>query len=195
MIDRDGEHVAALIHDPALEDEPELLDAVERRGRDRARERRLQAELRARLEELEGSRARVIEAGQKERKRLERNLHDGAQQRLIALSLELGLLGKQMSGDPEARARIEQARAEIAVSLDELRDVARGLHPAVLSGHGLAVALESLAATSAVPVELHVERGRPTRRAARGGRVLRGLREPSPTSASTPGPARPRWRW
>ena len=99
----------------------------------------------------------MIEAGQKERKRLERNLHDGAQQRLIALSLELGLLGKQLGDDPEAKARIEQARAEIAVSLDELREVARGLHPAVLSGHGLAVALESLAATSAVPVELHVE--------------------------------------
>ena len=157
FIDRDGEHVAALIHDPALEEEPELLDSVCAAAEIALENGRLQAELRARLEELEGSRTRVIEAGQKERKRLERNLHDGAQQRLIALSLELGLLGKQMSDDPEAKARIEQARAEIAVSLDELRQVARGLHPAVLSGHGLAVALESLAATSAVPVDLHVE--------------------------------------
>ena len=157
FIDRDGEHVAALIHDPALEEEPELLDAVCAAAEIALENGRLQAELRARLEELEGSRTRVIEAGQKERKRLERNLHDGAQQRLIALSLELGLLGNQINGDPEAKARIDQARAEIAVSLDELREVARGLHPAVLSGHGLAVALESLAATSAVPVELHVD--------------------------------------
>ena len=157
FIDRGGEHVAALIHDPALEEEPELLDAVRAAAAIALENGRLQAELRARLEELEGSRIRVIEAGQEERKRLERDLHDGAQQRLIALSLELGRLGNQLDGDPGAKARIEQARAEIAVSLDELRTVARGLHPAVLSGHGLAVALESLAATSAVPVALHVE--------------------------------------
>ncbi len=157
FIDRDGVHVAALVHDSALEQEPELLDAVRAAAAIALENGRLQAELRARLEELEGSRIRVIEAGQEERKRLERNLHDGAQQRLIALSLELGLMGTKLNGDPEALARIEQARAEIAVSLDELRDVARGLHPAVLSGHGLAVALQSLAATSAVPVTLRVE--------------------------------------
>ena len=96
------------------------------------------------------------EAGQQERKRLERNLHDGAQQRLIALSLELGMYGAKLDGDPEARLRIQAARDEIALSLEELRAVARGLHPAVLSGHGLGVALESLAAGSAVPVKLHV---------------------------------------
>ena len=156
LIDREGEHVAALVHDPSLEQEPELLDAVSAAAAIALENGQLQAELKARLEELEGSRVRVIEAGQEERKRLERNLHDGAQQRLIALSLELGLLGSKMGDDPEAKARIEQARAEIATSLEELRVVARGLHPAVLSGHGLAVALESLVATSAVPVELKV---------------------------------------
>jgi signal transduction histidine kinase len=144
------------VHDPSLEHEPELLDAVSAAAAIALENGRLHAELKARLEELEGSRVRVIEAGQEERKRLERNLHDGAQQRLIALSLELGLLGNRMGDDPAARARIERARAEIATSLEELRNVARGLHPAVLSGHGLAVALESLAATSAVPVELKV---------------------------------------
>jgi signal transduction histidine kinase len=157
FIDREGEHVAALLHDPALNDEPDLLDAVSGAAGISLENGQLHAELKARLEELQGSRGRVVEAGQRERQRLERNLHDGAQQRLIALSLELGLLGKRLEGDPEARARIDKARREISVSLDELRDVARGLHPAVLSGHGLAVALESLAATSAVPVNLTID--------------------------------------
>jgi signal transduction histidine kinase len=113
--------------------------------------------LRARLEELKGSRARIVDAGHDERRRLERNLHDGAQQRLIALSLELSLLEERLESDPEARARLDQARREVATSLEELRDVARGIHPAVVSGHGLAVALEQLAARASVPVRLNVE--------------------------------------
>src|SRR5262249_44744138 len=117
------------------EEESELLAAVGAAAGIALENGRLQAEQKAHLEELKGSRARVIEAGQRERQRLERNLHDGAQQRLIALSLELSLLEKHVAGDPDARARVDQARREIAVSLDELRDVARGLHPAVLSGH------------------------------------------------------------
>jgi signal transduction histidine kinase len=100
---------------------------------------------------------RVIEAGPKERQRLERNLHDGAQQRLVALSLELTMLKKRFYADPEAGTRIDHARSEIALSLEELRDIAHGLHPAIVSGHGLAVALESLAARAAVPVRLTVE--------------------------------------
>ncbi len=157
LIDRDGEHVAALVHDPALRDEPELLDAVGAAAAIALENGRLHAELRARLEELKGSRARIVEAGQNERRRLERNLHDGAQQRLIALSLELSMLEERLDGDPEARARLDQARREVATSLDELRDVARGIHPAVVSGHGLAVALEQLAARAPVPVRLNVE--------------------------------------
>src|SRR5216110_408994 len=97
LIDRDGAHIAALVHDPALEDEPELLAAVGAAAGIALENGRLQAEQRAHLEELRGSRSRVIEAGQRERKRLERNLHDGAQQRLIALSLELSLLEKQVA--------------------------------------------------------------------------------------------------
>jgi signal transduction histidine kinase len=114
--------------------------------------------LRARLEELKGSRARVIEAGQKDRQRLERNLHDGAQQRLIALSLELSRLEQSaLSGEPDTQARLETARREIALSLEELRDVARGIHPAVLSGHGLEVALESIAARAPLPIRLSID--------------------------------------
>jgi signal transduction histidine kinase len=157
VIERDGENVAALIHSPALEDETELLDGVSAAASIALENGRLHAELKAKLEELADSRGRVIAAGQDERKRLERNLHDGAQQRLIALSLELSRLGARLGEDPDSRAQIDAARAEIAVSLDELRDVARGLHPAVLSGHGLEVALQSLAATSTVPVKLTVE--------------------------------------
>jgi signal transduction histidine kinase len=156
LIERNGAHLAALLHDPVLDDEPELLEAVGAAAGMALENGRLQAELQARLAELRGSRARVIEAGQKERQRLERNLHDGAQQRLIALSLELSLLEKQVAGDEDARARLEQAREEIAASLDELRDVARGLHPAVLSGHGLEVALQSIAASAPVAVRLNV---------------------------------------
>src|SRR4029077_1372820 len=86
LIDRGGARVAALLHDPGLADEPELLEAVTAAAGIAIENGRLQAELKARLEELRGSRSRVIEAGQKERQRLERNLHDGAQQRLVALS-------------------------------------------------------------------------------------------------------------
>jgi signal transduction histidine kinase len=157
LIDRGGEHVAALMHDASLEDEPELLQAVSAAAGIALETARLHAELAARLDELRGSRVRVIEAGQKERQRLERNLHDGAQQRLVALSLELTMLKKRLDADPEASTRIDHARDEIALSLEELRDVARGLHPAVVSGHGLAVALESLAARATVPVRLNVE--------------------------------------
>jgi signal transduction histidine kinase len=157
VIDRDGARVAALVHHPSLDDEPQLLDAVSAAAGIALENGRLHAELRARLEELRGSRGRVIEAGQKERQRLERNLHDGAQQRLIALSLELRLLEARLGDDPDAQASLDQARREIALSLEELRTVARGIHPAVVTGHGLAVALESLAARAPVPVRLRVE--------------------------------------
>jgi signal transduction histidine kinase len=157
LIDRDGASVAALLHDPSLADEPQLLEEVSAAAAIGLENGRLHAELRARLEELRGSRQRVIEVGQEERQRLERNLHDGAQQRLIALTLELGRLGERLEADPEASARLARARREVALSLEELRDVARGIHPAVVSGHGLAVALESLTVRATVPVRLTVE--------------------------------------
>jgi signal transduction histidine kinase len=157
MVDRNGERVAALIHDPALVEEQELLGAVSAAAGIAIENERLHVELRARLEELRGSRSRVIEAGQRERQRLERNLHDGAQQRLIALSLELRMLEEEVGAEGDARVRLAQARQEIATSLGELREVAQGIHPAVVSGHGLAVALEQLAARAPVPVRLAVE--------------------------------------
>ena len=159
LIDRHGEHLAALLHDPALLDEPELLNAVAAAAGIALENGRLHVELRARLEELRGSRSRVFDAGQRERKRLERNLHDGAQQRLIALSLELGLLEEQVDMHSDMGARLSQARSEIANSLEELREVAHGIHPAVVSGHGLEIALEQLAARAPVPIRLLVDVG------------------------------------
>jgi signal transduction histidine kinase len=159
LIDRNGAHVAALLHDPSVEDERKLLDAVTAAAGIALENGRLHAELRARLEELRGSRARIVEAAHKERQRLERNLHDGAQQRLVALSLELSLIKSEVDGDPGAKVRLDQARREIAASLDELREIARGIHPAVVTGHGLAVALEQLAARASVPVRLTVDVG------------------------------------
>ena len=157
VIDRDGEPVAALVHDPSLLEEPALLDAVSAAAAIALDNGRLRADLHARIEEIRGSRARVIEAEQRERQRLERDLHDGAQQRLIALSLDLSRLERRPGTDPESRAALAQAKREVAASLDELRTVARGLHPAVLSGHGLVVAVESLAARATVPVSLHLD--------------------------------------
>jgi len=159
FIHREGAPVAVLVHDRALEDEPELLDAVGAAAGIALENGRLHVELAARLEEVRGSRARVIEAGQKERQRLERDLHDGAQQRLIALSLELRLLEKQLGHQPEVGERLEEAQHQITASLEELRAVARGIHPAVLTGHGLAVALEQVAARASVPVRLTVKVG------------------------------------
>ncbi|HEX8346716.1 MAG TPA: histidine kinase [Actinoplanes sp.] len=159
LIDHRNKPVAALVHDPALKEEPELLAAVSAVAAIALETGRLQAQLRANLDEVRGSRARVIEAGQRERQRLERNLHDGAQQRLVALSLNLGMLQTRLDADDDSRRLLAQARDEIAVSLAELRDVARGLHPAVLSAHGLAVALESMAARAPVPVRLTVDVG------------------------------------
>ncbi len=98
--------------------------------------------------------ARVVEAGDAERRRLERDLHDGAQQRLVSLGLQLGLLATQLAPESEASRLLAGARAELAASLKELREIARGLHPAVLSDGGLDAALEALATRAPVPVHI-----------------------------------------
>jgi signal transduction histidine kinase len=154
LVKQNGEQIAALVYDATLGEEPELLEAVSAAAGIAVENGRLEAELRARLQELQGSRTRVVEAQQSERRRLERNLHDGAQQRLVALALELGRLAEQTTTDAATQERLKVARSEVAQSLTELRDVARGLHPAVVSGHGLAVALESLVAVMPLEVQL-----------------------------------------
>ena len=106
-------------------------------------------------EELRASRARIVEAGDAARRQLERNLHDGAQQRLVALSLSLRLAQSKIDSDPPtAEAVLGSARGELAAALDELRELARGIHPAVLTDRGLPAALEALATRSPIPVEI-----------------------------------------
>jgi signal transduction histidine kinase len=156
LIHREGEPVAALLFDPALDAERPLVDAVTAAAAIALENDRLHVELKARVQELQESRTRMLEAGATERQRLERNLHDGAQQRLVALSLDLGLLEGSLRGDAESSGRLRRARQEIATSLEELRDVARGIYPAVLSDHGLEVALDSLAVRAPVPLRLRV---------------------------------------
>ena len=153
-VKRDEQTVAMLLHDSALDDEPRLLSSVVSAIGMTIENAQLQVELRARLEELRGSRARILQAEQSERRRLERDLHDGAQQRLIALSLELGELGDRLDGDAALRRRIDAARQEVTASLAELRNLAHGIHPAAVSDHGLAVALESLATRATIPVQV-----------------------------------------
>ena len=129
-------------------------DITERKAQE-AEVHRLNAELRTRLEELAASRARIVTAGDVERRRLERNLHDGAQQRLVALSLTLRHALRQLDSDPAAaRAVLTDAGDELSHALDELRELARGLHPAVLSDRGLRAAVEVLAGRVPVQVEL-----------------------------------------
>jgi signal transduction histidine kinase len=106
-------------------------------------------------EELEASRARIVAAGDEERRKLERNLHDGAQQRLVSLSLSLRLAQRRIRSDPDgAEDLLEASREELAQALEELRELARGIHPAVLTDRGLEAALEALAARSPLPVEI-----------------------------------------
>jgi signal transduction histidine kinase len=106
-------------------------------------------------EELEASRARIVAAGDDERRKLERNLHDGAQQRLVSLSLSLRLAQNRLRSDPDgAEELLEGSREELAQALEELRELARGIHPAVLTDRGLEAALEALAARSPLPVEV-----------------------------------------
>ena len=129
-------------------------DIRERKAQE-AEVHRLNAELHERLVELAASRARIVTAGDVERRRLERNLHDGAQQRLVALSLSLRLALARLESDPAAaRTILAGAGDELALALGELRELARGLHPAVLSDRGLRPAVEMLAGRAPVPVEI-----------------------------------------
>jgi signal transduction histidine kinase len=108
-------------------------------------------------EQLAASRKRLVEAAQLERRRLERNLHDGAQQRLVAIALTLRLAERQLEPEAAARDLLARASAELAEALEELRALARGLHPAVLTDHGLEPAVRTLAARAPLPVELNVD--------------------------------------
>jgi signal transduction histidine kinase len=151
-IDHEGRRVGALLHGAVS---PELVVEAAAAAGLALENARLEVELRARLEALRASRARLVEAGDAERRRLGRDLHDGAQQRLVALMIELQLARERLPEDgPGALELVESAFANAQAAVEELRDLASGIHPAVLSQRGLDAALESLASRAPVPVEL-----------------------------------------
>jgi signal transduction histidine kinase len=153
VIERDGQPVAALLHDPALEYNPGLVDSVCAAAGLTLDNERLAAELRARLVELQASRARLIETADTERRRIERNLHDGAQQQLVALRISLGLARQLVTSAPgEAADLIAQTEQQAAGALEELRELARGIYPPLLADLGLRAALEAQARKAAIPV-------------------------------------------
>jgi signal transduction histidine kinase len=150
----DEDQTIALVHDEAVADEPELLRAVGAAAHLALQNERLRAEIRAQLEEVRASRQRIVEAGDAERRRVERNLHDGAQQRLLTLALSLRLTLDRLGprADPALRGELDEAATEAARAVDELRELGRGIHPAVLTEAGLAAALRSLAERSTLSV-------------------------------------------
>jgi signal transduction histidine kinase len=155
-----GEQPAAmLISDASREDERDLVRAVSAAATLALENERLAGELRAKVEEVTASRARLVESGDAARRRLERDLHDGAQQRLVSLALSLEVLRSRIDGDPETEEQLEEARRELDQALDELRELARGIHPSVLSDRGLDAALEGLAGRAPLPVELDATLG------------------------------------
>jgi signal transduction histidine kinase len=153
---RDGREVALLAHRPGLLDDPTLVEEVGVAARLMLENERLHTQAQAQLEDLRMSRTRLVDAADRERRRLERDLHDGAQQRLVGLALELRLARSQLGAeaDPAVVGRIEEADREVRLALADLRRLAHGIFPAVLADEGLGAALESLAEEAPTPIEL-----------------------------------------
>ena len=156
--------------------------------------------------ELAASRARIVAAGDAERRRLERNLHDGAQQRLVSLSLDLRMARSTVAPDSETARLLEGASRELMDALEELRELARGIHPAVLTDQGLRAAIGALTGRSTVPVAVAIDLDRDLTAAGRGGRLLRDRggahqrdqvrrRRARPTWPSRATTAASGWRW
>jgi signal transduction histidine kinase len=162
LLERDGEPLAAILHDPVLLDDPGLVAAVASALRLAVENERLHGKIEAQLDEVRASRARIVEAGDAERKRVERDLHDGAQQRLVGLSLALRLARTRAGSriDPALAASLDDASAEARAALAELRELARGIHPQILTGSGLGPALQSLAHRSPIETTVDVAGGR-----------------------------------
>jgi signal transduction histidine kinase len=154
-VELEGRPIGAIVHDATLSEDPDLVRSVAAAAGLAMENERLQAQLRARVQDLRSSRARIVEAGTLERRRLERNLHDGAQQRLVALSLTLRLAQGKLHNEPDkADELLNAAQDELNHALAELRELARGIHPAILSDRGLGAALEALAGRAPISVDL-----------------------------------------
>jgi signal transduction histidine kinase len=150
------------VHDRHLDQEPELIEAVGAAASLALDNERLHAQLRAKLEEVEASRTRIVEAADAERRRIERDLHDGAQQRLVTMALQLGAVrarasrsaNPDLASDAAVASALEELTDQLSLTLEDLRNLARGIHPAVLTEGGLRPALLSLAERSPVPAHV-----------------------------------------
>jgi len=150
-----GRTVAAIVYDAALDARPELVQAGVAMARVVLDNQRLAAEAAASLAEVRRSRARIATSAERERRRIERDLHDGAQQRLVALRIELELAEELVLRDPQRGAlRLRELEQEVQDALDELRTLAHGVYPPLLGERGLRDALQAATARSTIPVKL-----------------------------------------
>jgi signal transduction histidine kinase len=157
-LERDGELLGVLVHDPAIEaEDPGLVEAVGSAARLALENERLAAQVQAQLDEVRASRMRIVEAADAERRRVERDLHDGAQQRLVALAMRLQLAKETTTG---ATALLDEATAELQTAIGEVRGLARGLHPTILTEAGLGAAVEAIAERAPLPVVVDIPEGR-----------------------------------
>jgi signal transduction histidine kinase len=154
VIEREGAPVAAIVHDPALLDDRELVRTAGAAAALALQNERLGAEVQARYDDLRAASERLVAASDAARRRIERDLHDGAQQRLVSLSVTLNLARKHAVPGSRTETLLAGAVTELSAGLSELRDLARGIHPAVLTERGLHTALEALAARAPLPVTI-----------------------------------------
>jgi signal transduction histidine kinase len=159
VIERDGRPIAALMHDPALQYNPRLVESACAAAGLSLDNERLAAELRARLVDLQASRARLVTAADDARRRIERDLHDGAQQQLVALKISLGLARQLVTSLPEAADLLAQTERQAGDALEQLRELARGIYPPLLADLGPRAALEAQARKAVVPVTVEAPAG------------------------------------
>jgi len=159
ILDGAASPVAALVYDSSLRHEPQLVETAAAAVRMALENAGLQAQLKAQLEEVRQSRARLVEAGQRERQQVERDLHDGAQQQLVALLLALQATRAEAAqyGDKRTAAMLGANIAALKQALVELRELARGIHPSILTEAGLVAAIQSLGERCPIPVQLDAE--------------------------------------
>ena len=189
-----GEEVLAVVHRPGLLDDPALVAELATTASLALEHERLHAARRARLEELRASRARIVAAADAERRALERDLHDGAQQRLVAVALAIRLARRRIAADdPALDAALAAAEARVRAAVVELRDVAHGLFPTVLADEGLRAALDELSEHAPRLVPRALPAGRFPGRSRVGG-LLRRRRSAAPGRARGDGGRRRRER-
>jgi signal transduction histidine kinase len=163
LIGYETRRVGAILHDAKLLERDDFLEAFVPAMRIALERDRLHRDLLLKIDQLKASRLRIVETADDERRRLERNLHDGAQQRLVVVLLALRALERRVREDPQLEPVVRGAREELEGAIEDLRELARGLHPPLLAQQGLEAALRAGAARSSVPVELELrlEKGLP----------------------------------